>query len=79
LSSESTKPIVRRGWGPGYFLCGCQVHGSQIDAHGFQECPEHGCREYGWRSEPRMQLADDGDGRKLLTQIAEHMAKTYGL
>lgn len=59
----------KTGFGPGYYLCGCNIqlkrgyihdiddkgHSvmTRTDKAGFNICPEHGEREYGWRS-PRV-------------------------
>lgn len=77
-----------RGWGRGYFLCGChtdcarsrRVQGGQeiiftsYDEEGYLTCPKHGVREYGWRTGP---VKMDASGRTMpdFSKVAEFMAK----
>lgn len=39
-------------------MCGCPAEGKTYDAENFLVCPDHGQREYGWRSGELVQTAN---------------------
>jgi hypothetical protein len=62
--------------GRGYYLCGCGVNEKlnysnekRRDTQGYPVCPEHGVREYGWRTGP---LKADAAGR--MAPVGTHNA-----
>ncbi len=78
-----------REWGRGYFLCGCHTDRGRVrrvqgthaeiiftnyDKEGYLTCPEHGEREYGWRTGP---VKMDASGRTTpdFSKMAKFMAK----
>lgn len=81
--------MAERGWGAGHYLCGCNIKAKRTyhhdiddngrsvtgrkDQFGFSICPEHGEREYGWRTRYNVERAGgtvDDKRRAFETRLA---------